>query len=101
VFALAPTNAFSGSEELAVLRGRLNGIEQKHWQARMAAEIKVIVCGTVQAAAANLNNGGGDPNGIEVTAVDEGGEPEKDPVTVKLEELEKKLNDLDAAFKLE
>jgi hypothetical protein len=36
-----------------------------------------------------------------VTVVGEGDEPEKDPVTVKLEELEKKLNDLDAAFKLE
>jgi hypothetical protein len=93
-----PANAFSGSEELAALRGRLDGIEQT--QGRMAAEIKAIARGTVQAAAA-VNNGGGDANGIEVTAVDEGGEPEKDPVTVKLEELEKKLNELDAAFKLE
>jgi hypothetical protein len=82
--ALLPTNAFSGSEELAALRGRLDRIEQT--QARMAAEMKVIARGTVQAAAA-VNSGGGDANGIEVTVVDEG-EPEKDPVTVKLKETE-------------
>jgi hypothetical protein len=48
--------------------------------------------------AANLNSGGGDADGIEVTVTTgEGDKPEKDPVTVKQEELEKKLNDLDAA----
>lgn len=93
--ALVPSTAFSGSDissELGGLKGRLEGIERT--QERMIAEFEAL-----KTQFTMLGTGHG--NGI--TEGDGEGEGKPDPAAqgAKIEELEKKLNELSETVKLE
>jgi len=89
--ALVPPTAFSGSDmsaELGALKSRLDGIE--HTQERMLAEIESL---KTHGDAEGDANGSGDDNESAQTVVA--------VQAAKIEELEKKLNDLCETVRLD
>ncbi|KAG8215137.1 hypothetical protein J3R82DRAFT_8607 [Butyriboletus roseoflavus] len=96
--ALVPSTAFSGSDvgaELGGLKGRLEGIERT--QERMMAEFEAL---KTQFTMLGTDHGHGNGNGI---AVEESEGDKADPAAqvAKIEELEKKLNELSETVKLD
>lgn len=106
--ALVPSTAFSGSDvggELGALKGRLEGIERT--QERIMAEFEALkrrgMTGGTDPGNVHVN---GNENGI--TTVEGEGEGEDKPAipdaaaqAAKIEELEKKLNELSETVKIE
>lgn len=89
--ALVPSTAFSGSDigaELVALKSRLEGIERT--QARMGTEFEALKA-QFTTLDTDRGNGDGEGEGEDVAKVQ----------AAKLEELEKKLNELSETVKLE